>query len=164
MKFRTLLTCTTFLFLINLNVSSAVVTEYKSAQQQPVEQQEITNAQLEKFASAIFQLRQIDENARTEMGELIQEQGMELQRFNQIYEAKRNPAAELNLSEQVEQQYEKIIDKLEGLQQNYLEKKQNAITQAGLDMDIFKVIADRVQADPEFRERLAVIIEKIDLD
>lgn len=164
MNFRTILAFTILSFLVSFNVSSTVVQELKSAPQQFLEQEEITEAQLRKFASALFSLRQIDENARTEMGELIQEQGMELQKFNEIYKAKQNPAAELNLSKKVEQQYEKIIAELEVLQQDYLEKKQNAVTDAGLDLKTFETIANRVQTDQEVRDRLAVIIEEIDLE
>ncbi len=162
MKFRTIIAFATLLFLFSFNANSAVITQSESPLQL-VEQEEITDAQLRKFASAIFSLRQIDQNARTEMGKLIQEQGMELEKFNEIYRAKQNPAAELNLSEQVEQQYEKIMNELEGLQQDYLQKKQNAVADAGLEFQTFETIANRIQTDPELRQRLAVMLEDFDL-
>lgn len=164
MKIKILSPLAAVLVLFTFNVHTAFGTEPGSSTELTFEQQEITDEQLRKFASAVFSLRQIDENARTEMGELIRKQGMELERFNEIYKAKQNPAAELDLSEQVEQQYENIINELEVLQQDYLEKKQTAITEAGIDTQTFQIIANRVQTDPDFRERVAVIIESIDLE
>ena len=136
-------------------------TEKAEIQQENLLQQEITDAELQKFATAFLGMRSIDENARLEMGQMIKDQGMEIERFNEIYQAKMNPSAELDLSEQVEQKYQEISEQIQKMQDEYAQEKETTISEAGITVERFQQIATQVQNDENLQQRLIAVLQEM---
>lgn len=149
------------LMVFTLFSGTLSATEKAEIQQENLLQQEITDAELQKFATAFLGMRSIDENARLEMGQMIKDQGMEIERFNEIYQAKMNPSAELDLSEQVEQKYQEISEQIQKMQDEYAQEKETTISEAGITVERFQQIATQVQNDENLQQRLIAVLQEM---
>ena len=149
------------LLVFTLFPGTLLATEKQEIQKENVLQQEITDAELQKFATAFLGMRQVDENARLEISQMIKDHGMEIERFNEIYQAKMDPSAELDLSEQVEKKYQEISEQIQQMQNEYGKEKENTITDAGMTVERFQQIATQVQNDPELKKRLVSALQEM---
>lgn len=90
---------------------------------------------------------------------IVQEEGMEIQRFNEIQQAAMNPEAEVEASETEMEQHQKIATKIEEVQMGYQSQMEKSITDSGLSMERYQQIATQLQTDTELQERLKSVFE-----
>lgn len=135
---------------------------YAQNTQLPQQQQEIKvdEAELTKFAYAFQQIRVLMAEAQQEMSEVIKEEGMEIQRFNEIHQAQMNPEAEVEATAKEKEDYQDIIAELEKMQQGIQEKMEKAVTEKGLTPERYEQIATALQNSPELQERLKQVFQK----
>lgn len=126
-------------------------------QQQPAV--EVNDDELAKFANAFQVIRTINMEAQQEMAGVVEKEGMDIQRFNEIYEASLNPEAEVTATKEEQKQQENIITALESMQVTYQEKMEEAIAEQGLSAERYEEIAIGLQYDPSLQERLVKILE-----
>ncbi len=125
-------------------------------QQQPVE---VKDAELGKFARAFQQVRLITMEAQEEMSGVVTNEGMEIQRFNEIHKASLDPKVELTATEEEKKQHQKIISGLETIQAGVQAKLEKAVQDQGINLARYEQIAMGLQNDPELQERLKKILE-----
>lgn len=82
--------------LITLAIGTATVQAQNSPIAAPQQQKvEVSDAELEKFAEVFQQMRMVNQEAQKEMMQVVQEEGFELQRFNEIHQASMDPNKEI---------------------------------------------------------------------
>lgn len=148
-----------FLFLTVMGSTAAFAQTPQLPQQQQQQKVEVSDAELKKFANAFQGIRMVNQEAQQEMSQVIQEEGMEIQRFNEIYQATLNPEVAVEATEEEKKQHEKISSKLEGMQGEFQGKMEKIITDEGLTIERYEQIAMGLQADPELQERLRAVFE-----
>lgn len=144
-------------------MGSAVVfaqTPQLPQQQQKQQQQvEVTDAELNKFAKAFQGIRVIGQQSQQEMMQVVQNEGMKVERFSKIHEATLNPQVEVEATAEEKEQHQKIISKLEVMQASIQEQMEKAITEAGLSLDRYEQIAMGLQSDLDLQQRLQKVLQ-----
>lgn len=144
----------TFLLFFAVMGSTAVFAQTPQLPQQQQQKVEVSDAELAKFAKAFQGIRMVSQQAQQEMVKTVQDEGMDIQRFNEIHQASLNPEAEVKATEEEKEQHKEIISELETLQLSFQEKMEKLITEEGLSLERYEQIAMGLQADPELQERL----------
>lgn len=149
-------------FFLSLSIlgSAAVFAQTPQLPQQQQQQKvEVGDAELEKFATAFQHVRAISMEAQQEMANLVQEEGLEIKRFNEIHQATIDPEVELKATEEEKKKHQKIITELETIQTDIQGKMEKIITEQGLTPQRYEQIAMGLQNDAELQERLRKIFE-----
>lgn len=134
---------------------------FANSDQAAVTQPEVSDAELEQFAQAFQGIRMINQQAQQEMIGIVQEEGMEIQRFNEIQQAAMNPeAAEVEATEAEMEQHQKIATEIEEVQMGFQGQMEESITESGLSMERYQQIATQLQTDAELQERLQAHFEQ----
>ena len=118
------------------------------------EQKEVTDAELSKFATTFQKMRMMNQKAQQQMTAVIEDEGIEIKRFNEIHQATMDPAVEVDASKEEQEKYEVIIAEIERLQPGFQKKMQELIAESGLSMERYEQIATKLQTDPQLQERL----------
>lgn len=135
-----------FLFAIAFLISSV-------SAQEPA-QQDISDADMELFASAFQEVQSVNQQVQNEMVGAIQEEGLDIQQFNQIQQATQAGGEETDISEEDMKKYQKSIEAIQKVQQEAQAKMQKAVEESGLDMQKYQQIMRAVQEDPEIQAKL----------
>lgn len=122
-------------------------------------QPEVTDAELQQFAMAFQGLRVINQKAQQEMIGIVQKEGMELKRFNEIQQATMNPEMEVKATDAEKKKHKKIAVKLKKVQLDFQGQMEKTITNTGLSMQRYQEIATQLQKDPELQERLKKVFQ-----
>lgn len=146
------------LFLVlALGVASANAQNTQMPQQQEVE---VSDNELAKFAEAFQKMRVANQKAQMKMMEIIKEKGMELQRFNEIHQAKQNPDSDVDMTAEEEEQYKKIVAEFEALQPTFQKRMQDIISESGLSMERYQQLAMALRTDQELQQRLREMMKE----
>lgn len=145
-----------FLFFTVLGSAAVFAQTPQLPQQQKVE---VSDADLEKFATAFQVIRNINNQAQEEMGAVVQAEGLEIQRFNEIHDAVLNSDSEVTATEDEKMKHQKIIAALDTMQVAFQGKMEKAIADQGLTTERYEQIVMGLQTDPELQERIKKVFE-----
>lgn len=133
------------------------------AQQLPQQQQEqvteVSDADLEKFVAALQGIQMVTQQAQQEMMQVVQKEGMEISRFNEIHEATMNPEVEVAVTSEEKATHKKIIGELESMQAGVQQQMEKLITDQGLSLEKYEQIAMRLQSDTALQQRIQQMIQ-----
>lgn len=147
-----------FLGLI-LTGSTAVFAQAPQMPQQQQQTVEVSDNELTEFANAFKDIQVVTQEAQQAMSEVVQEKGMEVERFSEIHEASLNPQAEVEVTEEEQKLHEDITEELQNMQGKFQKKMEDAITKQGLSLERYEQIAMGVQADTKLQERLQALLQ-----
>lgn len=149
-----------FLFFLTVFGSFATFAQTPQLpQQQQQVQVEVSDSELQKFANAFQGIRMINQEAQQEMLSVVEEEGMDVQRFNEIHQAAMDPAVEVEATEQELEKHQEITSELEKLQDGFQSKMEQVITEQDLSVERYGQIAQGLQSSPELQERLRAIFQ-----
>ncbi|MFO7844332.1 MAG: DUF4168 domain-containing protein [Bacteroidales bacterium] len=140
----------TSLFL-TLLVSSTFV--FAQAPQTP-QDTEVSDKELKTFASVFQQVQALDQKAQQDMVKAVQDEGLSVERFNEILQSEEDPSQDAKPTEEEKQQYENANKQIAGIQQKAQESMQKKIQDEGLSIQRYQEIAFAVQNSPELQEKL----------
>ncbi|MFD2532884.1 DUF4168 domain-containing protein [Gracilimonas halophila] len=153
-----------YTFLVLLGVIFGTTAIYAQQQQmppqpEPLSPEEVTDEHLEKISNVTQAGQGIQEEADNKMREVIEDVGMEFQRFQQIMMAQQNPqlANQLQLSSEEQETLQEIQPELMKINQEAQQQYMAKIEEEGLSIQEFQQIAQAIQAHPEVAERFEEI-------
>src|SRR5690606_29275921 len=126
--------------------------------QQP--QIEVSDEEFEKFAMAFQHVRAITMGAQQEMADAVQQEGMDIKRFNEIHNAHLNPEVEVTATTEEKQKHETILKEIETIQVNIQGAMEEKIQEQGLTLQRFEQIAMKMENDPELQQKLREHFQK----
>lgn len=131
------------------------------AQEQQVPASQISDQELEQFASVIKQLQSIQETGEAQMIEAVQSEGLSPERYLEILQGQRNaetqPTSEVTDEEQ--QNFEQARNRLVEIQQMMQSKMQQAVEAEGLNVERFEQILVAIQQNPTLQQRVEQLLE-----
>ena len=150
---------TGFVVTLALFGSTAVIAQSTPfLEQEPQEPQEIhvevSDTEFEKFAKAFQHVRAITMGAQQEMAEAVKEEGLEIQRFNEIHNAFLNPEVEITTTTEEKQKHQNILKEIETIQVNIQQDMEEKIQEQDLTLQRFEQIAMSLETDPELQQKL----------
>ncbi len=117
-------------------------------------EEEVTDQEFKKFASAYQQVQRVDQQAQQNMIKAIKDEGLDVQRFNQLLQAQQDPNQEVDASNEEIKKYESASTELEKIQGQAQQEMQEKITEEGLTVPRYQEISAAIQASPELQEKL----------
>lgn len=124
-------------------------------QMQNAQADSVSDQELEKFVETAQDLRSIQQDVQTEVQQMVKEEEMSFQRFQQIMMSKQNPqmAQKVQVTDEEEAVIKEMQPKLQQIQQQANQKQIAAIQDNGLTPQRFQQIAQAVQSDPQVMQR-----------
>jgi hypothetical protein len=142
--------------LIIVFVSFYSLSAQPPGMQNPNSQQQvdISDADLEKFANAFKEIQVINQASQQQMIAVIQEEGMEVQRFNEIFQAEQNPNQKSEMNAEEETMFENINVEIKTIQKDSEKKMIGKIEDKGLSVNRYQQIMMAIQNNPEMQGKL----------
>lgn len=149
-----------FVLAVTMLGGTAVIAQTPQLPQQQQQQKvEVTDAELNKFAEAFQGIRVIGQQSQQEMMQVVEEKGMNVERFNEIHQATLNPQVEVEATTEEKTQHKNIISELEGMQASIQKQMEKVITDTGLTLERYEQIAMGLQSDSELQQRLQKVLQ-----
>ncbi|MCC8361162.1 DUF4168 domain-containing protein [Salinimicrobium sediminilitoris] len=139
--------------------STAVFAQTPQMPQQEQQQTEVTDAELTKFVEALKGVQMVTQQAQQKMMQMVQEEGMEIPRFNEIHQASVDPKVEVEATSEEKATHKKIIGELETMQAGIQEQLESLIKDQGLSLERYEQIAMRLQSDTQLQQRIQQMIQ-----
>lgn len=121
---------------------------------------EISDEKLQKFAKAFQVVQQETMKVQQQMMGLIQDAGLEPQRFNEMYQAANNPDKEVEATPEEQAKFDKAVAQIEKMQTNIQTEMEAKIKASGMEVNAYEFVMKKMQTDPELQKRLQAIMMK----
>lgn len=120
--------------------------------------QEVSDTELTQFADAYVQVQQQNQEAQMAMVKLIENEGLEVERFSMIQQASMDPSQPVDATEEEIQKHDAVIEKIEELQPDFEKRAIESIESTGISFERFQTLAAAIQQDQSLQERLQNIL------
>lgn len=134
--------------------STATFAQVTPAPEPQMQQTEVTDEELAEFAQAFQVMRMLNQEIQQELSGVVEDEGLEIQRFNEIHQATLDPATTVNATEEEQNQYETITSEIEKRQEGFQQQMEEIVTEQDITFERYQEIAIQLQNDPELQERL----------
>ncbi len=136
---------------------SSVVGQGQQMQQQQIDPDSITDEELETLATIVDESQIIQEETQEELETILDEEGMEMERFQAIMMSQQNPQDSADMTEEEEQTIEEIQPKLMKIQQESQQKFVQIVQDNGMEPQRFQQVMQAVQSNQEVAQRFQEI-------
>lgn len=120
-------------------------------QQQPTE---VSDNEIAQFALAFRDIQVIDQQVQQDMVNAVQEEGVDVQRFNEYLTAQQDPEQEMSASEDELEKFASAYQAIEEIQGEAEKEMQKAIADNNLSVERYQEIAMSIQSNPELLQKL----------
>ena len=122
------------------------------------EQVEVTDAELNKIASAFQGIQKVNMEAQQEVMKKVEESGFDANRFNELYQASASPEKTANASDEEKERFGKVMNEIQQMQAGFTEKIEEIISNEGMSIERYQTIAMALQSDTELQGRLRTML------
>ncbi|GGD95435.1 DUF4168 domain-containing protein [Planktosalinus lacus] len=121
-----------------------------------VAQEKVNDAELSNFANAVMSIQAINQEAQTTMMEVVDKSGFELERFEQMYQAKMQEDTQTleTLTAEETKKFESILERFEAMQAVFQKQMEDAVEKQNISLERFDAIAQLMENDAELQARL----------
>lgn len=115
----------------------------------------VTDQELKTFVETTQELQGIQQDIQSQVQDMVKEEDIEFQRFQQIMMSKQNPqmAKNVEVTDAEEEAIQKLQPKLQEISQEAQKKQLAIIQEKGLSPQRFQQIAQAVQSNPQMMQR-----------
>jgi hypothetical protein len=152
----------TFIILLGALMTTATAIAQQQQmppQPEPLSPEEVTDEDLQTLSDITKIGQGIQEEAEAKMKVVVEEGGIEFQRFQQIMMAQQNPqlASQIELTEGEQSTLQELQPDLMEINQEAQQQYIAAIEEEGMGLERFQQVAQAIQAHPEVAERFQEI-------
>lgn len=122
------------------------------------EQVEVTDAELNKIASAFQGIQKVNMEAQQEVMKKVEESGFDANRFNELYQASASPEKTVDASDEEKERFGKVMNEIQQMQVGFTEKIEKIISNEGMSIERYQTIAMALQNDTELQDRLRTML------
>src|SRR5690554_3119410 len=145
-----------FIFLMGVETVLAQVPQ-QLPQQQKIE---VSDGEIEQFALAFVEIQNIEQKLQPEMVQAVEEEGIEVQRFNEIMNAQQDPNQEVDASEDELKKFAAANREIEDIQNRAQREMLGKIDEAGLTVERYQEIMNALRNDPKLQQKLQQIVQR----
>ncbi|WP_051947482.1 DUF4168 domain-containing protein [Muricauda sp. MAR_2010_75] len=124
------------------------------------EQVEVTDAELNKIASAFQDIQKVNMEAQEKVMEMVKNNGFQVERFNEMYQASASPEKTVDATDDEKKRFGKLISEIQELQVGFTEQIEEIISNEGMSIERYQAIAMALQTDSELQGRLKNKLEQ----
>lgn len=122
------------------------------------EQIEVTDAELNKIASAFQGIQKVNMEAQQQVIKKVEESGFDANRFNELYQASASPEKTVDASDEEKERFGKVMNEIQQMQAGFTEKIEEIISNEGMSIERYQTIAMALQSDTELQGRLRTML------
>ncbi|MFT0715363.1 DUF4168 domain-containing protein [Flagellimonas lutimaris] len=122
------------------------------------EQVAVTDAELNKIASAFQGIQKVNMEAQQEVMKKVEESGFDANRFNELYQASASPEKNVDASDEEKERFGKVMNEIQQMQVGFTEKIEKIISNEGMSIERYQTIAMALQNDTELQGRLRTML------
>jgi hypothetical protein len=116
---------------------------------------EVSDAEVKKFVDAVRKVQSINRGAQQEMSKAVQDEGMDVKRFQEIQKSQQSQQqGQANATEAEMKKYRNIMTKMKEVQSGMQQDMSKAIKDAGLTMQKYQQIAKAARNDSTLMKRI----------
>lgn len=117
-------------------------------------QKEVSDQELKQFAEAFQKVQVVNEDIQQDMMKTIQDNGLDVQRYNEIQQTQQQPSQETKASSEDLKKFETISVEIDQMRVQAQQKMQNKIEETGLTIPRYQEIAAVVQNSPDLQKKM----------
>lgn len=121
---------------------------------QTPKQTDVSDDDLKTFAAAFKQVQAVDQQAQQDMVKAVQDEGLSVQRYNELLQNEENPEQNASPTEDEKQQFKNVNIQIDGIQMKAQQSMQKKIQDEGLTVERYQEIAFAIQNSTELQEKL----------
>lgn len=118
----------------------------------------VSDEDLEIFVVIYKEVQTENKKIQQKMVGTIQEEGMEINRYNEINQASANPNAEVEASEEEMEVYDKVTKKVEKIQTDFQEEVKTLIEDEGMTLKRYQEVYAALQKDKALQEKFGELM------
>ena len=162
MSFKAIWTSVLLMALVLVNFSAIAQQVPMRPQQQQQTQTDISDTQLEKFVAASQDLGAIQQSMQQEMMATVQEEGLDMKKFQEMAAQKQNPNKEttMEISAEDEQAFQNAMKEVQSMQMEMQKEMQATVNENGLNVQEFQEIQQAYRQDPELQAKVNEMIQQ----
>ena len=138
----------------------AVATAQLPGQPQQEVKEDFSKEELEQFVDANKVVADVQRSSEEKMVKAIEEEGLEVQQFNEILTTQQNPEAEAEVSDDDLNKFNKAVEKVMKVQQDMQTDLQKAIEGSGITVQKYDQILIAYQQSPKVQEEVNKILQE----
>lgn len=122
---------------------------------------DVTTAEVQQFTNAVQQMTQVQDAARHRAVQAVQEEGLTLARYNEIFLSQQNastPSAS-DVTPQEKQSFDRALSKVAEIRQSTQQQLEQVIQSNGLNVQRFSQIFAAVRQNPELRQQVQQVLQ-----
>lgn len=123
-------------------------------------QTEVTDEDLEKFVEVYKEVQVENQKLQQGMAQTIQEKGMDVNRFNEIYQASSTPDQEVEATPEELKLHKEIVEEIEGAQADFQAEVSTLIEDAGMTLEDYQNVFAELQSDQELQQKFSELMQK----
>lgn len=130
--------------------------------QQPSVDVNVSDDELELFVDTAVRAQEVQMEAQQEMMAVVEQEGIDVQTYNQIAEAQHTGQStdELDVSSEDLDKFTSASEQIDIIEQESQEQVTSAVEENGLEMDRFQEINMAVQQDPDLQQKVQSILQE----
>ena len=136
---------------------------FAQAPQQQQEQEvrtDFDDEELEGFAEIAQEVQMVQQQHQQEINNAIEEEGISVERFNEMFQAMQNPEVALEATPEEEEAFDEAMAKVYEAEEALEEKVAETVEEGGLTMEEYNEIMTAYQQDPEIQERINELLRQ----
>lgn len=122
--------------------------------------EDFSNDELQKFVSAATKAQEVQEARQQEMISAIEEEDLDVNRFNEIMAVKQGKSQETDVSDEEMQSFDAAAQKVMEHQRIMQTEIAEAIEEEGITMDTYQQIFLAYQQSPKIQKKITKLLEK----
>lgn len=127
---------------------------------QPADPASVTDTEMEQFAGVFVELQTMNQQIQQEMVTAVQEEGIEVQRFNEIMNAQQDPNKEVDATQEELELFAAAGQAIQKIQQSAQQDMQKVITDSELSLPRYQSIMAAMRNDSGLQQRLQEQIQQ----
>ena len=127
---------------------------------QPADPAGISDTEMEQFAGVFVELQSMNQQIQQKMMTAVQDEGIEVQRFNEIMNAQQDPNKEVDATEEELELFASAGQAIQQIQQKAQQDMQKVITESKLSLQRYQAIMAAVRNDSGLQQKLQEQIQQ----
>ena len=120
---------------------------------------DVTDNELKQFVAIVQQIQSINQESQQQMVKVVEDKGLNVERFNQIAQATQDPNKENDASEDEMKKFTDISATIEKMYADVQKKIEKNIKTEGLTLERYQEIGVEIQNKPELQEKIQKFID-----
>lgn len=120
--------------------------------------QDVSDTDLAQFADAYINLQVKNQEIEQDVMAVIEKEGLDIEKFNQIQEASMNPEQKNDATPDEMKKHAKVMTKIQEMQPEMEKKAISGIEETGLSLEKYQTLAAAIQQDQGLQQRLQTIL------